>query len=147
MAKPTIEVNIRYVNGEPMLDDVGTALLFGIQPEQLAGLVADGPAALPAEWVKQGRRRAREAMSRTGTTAMVDAMAYWAGKDHGAKLVLMALFDSTIAHDTNEYIKQLKMPAHTAALALVSLVDDCVSSSACVFLPGFNNSAVGLSRS
>jgi hypothetical protein len=48
-----------------------------------------GVITLPLEWLKAGRRRAREAQAHTGCNNMVAVMEYWAGEDHGARLDLV----------------------------------------------------------
>ena len=81
----TIHVLIR--DGEPLIDNQCLALLLGVEVEALRGLpIQNGSTSVPADWVKRGRRRAREAQAHTGSTAMLDSLRYWAMRDHGATL-------------------------------------------------------------
>lgn len=80
----TITVHIRDVDGEPMFSLEGVELLFGVPAE----LITVGTP-FPQEWIKAGRRRAREAMAATGSDFVLDIMRYWAQKDHGAALEIV----------------------------------------------------------
>jgi len=44
---------------------------------------------LPPERLRQGRRRAREAMAHNGSDHMLDGLKYWARRDHDADLVVV----------------------------------------------------------
>lgn len=82
-----ITVTLRHVEAEPMLDAHAMSLLFGVDVTAVRALpFTNGASPIPREWVKRGRRRAREAMAHTGSSAMLDALEYWAHKDHGAAL-------------------------------------------------------------
>ncbi|ORM29237.1 hypothetical protein [Williamsia sp. 1135] len=75
------------VDGEPFLSTDALSLLLGVDE----GLIAErfkqtdpstsaGVMLLPEAWMKQGRRRAREAMAHTGSNDMLSALRYWARK-------------------------------------------------------------------
>jgi hypothetical protein len=50
----------------------------------------NGHAPIPIEWIRSGRRRAKEAASRTGSNDMVSVLEYWAArKDRGANLEII----------------------------------------------------------
>lgn len=86
----TITVTIKNIDGEPMVDAEGMALMFGVDPAAARALpVVNGGSHIPREWIKRGRRRAREAMAHNGSGAMLDALEYWARKDHGAALTVV----------------------------------------------------------
>lgn len=83
----TITTRIRNADNEPMLDAEALALLFGVDLAEVHALpMVDGHSRIPREWVKRGRRRAREAQAHTGSDFILDALDYWARKDHGAAL-------------------------------------------------------------
>lgn len=87
---PTITITVKDVDGEPMLDSQCMALLFGVEVAAVNALpFRDGQSAIPSMWIKRGRRRTREAQAHTGSTAMLDALEYWAAKDHGALLTVV----------------------------------------------------------
>ena len=78
----------RLVDGEPMIGVAGMSLLFGVPTTDVEKLRVDhGTTHLPEGWVRRDKRRAREAKRWGGSDAMVDALAYWAQKDLGARLV------------------------------------------------------------
>lgn len=73
----------RIIDGEPMISAAGMALLHGITVEALTAEMTrqrqrTGEFKMPTEWVRQGRRIAREAMAATGSTSMRDAIDYLA---------------------------------------------------------------------
>lgn len=80
-AHPTIAVVIREIDGEPMMDATGIALMFGITPDEI-------PVGEPfsRELLQQGRRRAGEAKAHTGQSDFESVLTYWARKDHEAGL-------------------------------------------------------------
>jgi hypothetical protein len=83
----TITVHVTDVNGEPMIDSTGPALMFGVATADVSALpMTNGTSPIPREWIKRGRRRAGEAKAHTGSDAMLDSLRYWAHKDHGAEL-------------------------------------------------------------
>lgn len=85
-AKPD-RINIASViEGEPMLSVDGMQLLFGVGTELISAHFKRSMK-IPDEWVKSGRRRAKEAQASTGVNAMVDGLIYWARKDHGADII------------------------------------------------------------
>lgn len=96
--QPTITVTINAINGEPMLDMIATAVLFGVDADQLTTHIrqqspglADGVmfnAKFPGAWLKAGRRRASEARAATGSSDFLDVLRYWAMRDLGANVVL-----------------------------------------------------------
>jgi hypothetical protein len=64
------------------------ALLFGVTAEQAAQLrAAHGTTHLSQDWVKRGRRRAKEAKRWGADSSMLSGLAYWAAKDLGAQLI------------------------------------------------------------
>ncbi|WP_370501192.1 hypothetical protein NWT09_14095 [Mycolicibacterium sp. jd] len=70
-----------------MLDAWAMALMFGVQPEDFKALpLVDGATRVPRHWIKRGRRRTREAAAATGSDFLLDILAFWAMKDHGATL-------------------------------------------------------------
>jgi len=78
---------VKIIDGEPMLDKYCMGVLLGVEPDAMLALpVEDGKSKIPRDWIKRGRRRAREAMAHTGSDAMLDCLRYWAPKDHGAEL-------------------------------------------------------------
>lgn len=83
----TITIRVTDIDGEPMLDATAMSLLFGVRTEEVSALpIGNGTTRLPTEWLKRGRRRAREAMAHTGSDAMLDNLRYWARQDHAAEL-------------------------------------------------------------
>jgi hypothetical protein len=82
-----ITVHFTEINGEPMLDSAAMALLFGVEAEAVHDLpMTNGTSPIPREWVRRGKRRAKEAMAHTGSDALLDSLRYWARKDHSADL-------------------------------------------------------------
>lgn len=74
----------RYIDGEPVLSAAGMAVLLGVTEEQMRTLAAThgtDVAHIPAEWVKAGRRRAKEYQAATGRDDMLGALEYWAEKE------------------------------------------------------------------
>ena len=74
----------------PVLGVEGLSILTGVTEDELRlrSMLAEGDLdtrtwMLP-EWWKAGRRRAREAMAATGSDALVNAIRYWAAREHGA---------------------------------------------------------------
>lgn len=87
MTNSTITIEIRNVDTEPLLDAQAMALMFGVRLEDVNALpVVDGASCIPSHWIKEGRRRTREAMAHTGSDFILDALAYWALKDHNSTL-------------------------------------------------------------
>ncbi|BDB44554.1 MULTISPECIES: hypothetical protein [Mycobacterium] len=83
----TITIRVREIDGEPVLDAAAVELLFGVEQAAFTALpLIDGRVRLPREWVRRGKRRAREAMAHTGSDTMTDCLRYWARKDHNAEL-------------------------------------------------------------
>lgn len=83
----TMRMYIKRIDGEPMLDAQCMALLFGVETTAVHALpIADGAMRIPPEWVKRGKRRAREAMAHTGGRGVIDVLRYWAQRDHNAEL-------------------------------------------------------------
>jgi hypothetical protein len=77
----------RVVDGEPMISVGGMSLLFGVPTAEVEQLgVEHGTAHLPDDWVRRGKRRAKEAKRWGASDAMLDALAYWATKDLDARL-------------------------------------------------------------
>lgn len=78
----------RLIDGEPMLGAAGMSLLFGVTEAEAKQLRVDhGTTHLPADWIKRGRRRAKEAKRWGADESMLGALAYWAAKDLDAQLV------------------------------------------------------------
>lgn len=74
----------RCVDGEPVISAKGLALLLGVPEDQVRALAAThgtDVAHIPAEWVKAGRRRAKEYQAATGRDDMLGALEYWAEKE------------------------------------------------------------------
>ena len=72
-----ITVRILVLDGEPLIDNQCRSLLLGVEVEALRGLpVEKGSSSVPREWVKLGRRHAREAQSHTGSNAMIDSLRF-----------------------------------------------------------------------
>lgn len=87
MTTPNLTVTVKVINGEPMLDAQCMALAFGVEIADIKALpVVDGCSRIPREWARRGKRRAQEAMAHTGSEFILDVLAYWARKDHGAEL-------------------------------------------------------------
>lgn len=89
MNPKTVVIRIATDGGEPLLDPTALGLLFGIAPETIraqAHYDSDGYAWFRPEWIRAGRRRAREAAARTGSDDMAAVLEYWARQDHGAEL-------------------------------------------------------------
>lgn len=72
---------IRTIGGEPMLSADAMSLLFGVTPEAITEHSTDPMTVFPAEWIKAGRRRTREAQAATGKDDILAVLAYWARKD------------------------------------------------------------------
>ena len=72
------------------IDADGLALLFGKDVGEVRALpVVDGVVQIPREWMEEGRRRSSEAMAATGSKVAVDALRYWARRDHNAELAVV----------------------------------------------------------
>lgn len=82
----TIRVPLDPEHG-PLLSPEAMSLLLGVTADKIRALPGTDIMMLPAEWMKSGRRRAKEARAH-GHDDMVGAMTYWAEKDHGASLVI-----------------------------------------------------------
>lgn len=85
-ANPQLILTVKVIDGEPMIDKTGMSLLFGVAEELVTALTANGPAPIPDEWIRNGKRRAKEAAAHTGSNDMVSSLTYWARKDRGAEL-------------------------------------------------------------
>jgi hypothetical protein len=81
----TTTCQITVIDGEPMLDATTMSLLFGVDPDTVTATLRADPK-VPYEWIQAGRRRAREAMARTGSNSLIDALTYWARHDLGTDL-------------------------------------------------------------
>jgi hypothetical protein len=78
----------RMIDGEPMIGVGGMSLLFGMPTTDVEQLrIEHGTTHLPDDWVRRGKRRAKEAKRWGQSGAMLDALAYWAAKDLDAHLV------------------------------------------------------------
>lgn len=72
-------------DGEPMLSAKGMAVLFGLPLDEIqeasrrAGTKEQ--LLIPADWMRRGRLRAKEAQAATGETDMHSALMYWYGKE------------------------------------------------------------------
>ena len=83
---------IRRSDGEVTLSVQGASLIFGVPSEHL-----DGRTDMPEEWIRRGRRRAREAAAHGDDDTVVCVLDYWARKeltdagvlDLGAEVVLI----------------------------------------------------------
>ncbi|WP_406816191.1 hypothetical protein [Mycobacterium sp. M23085] len=89
----SMKLTIKVVNGEPLIDATALSLLFGVGEELVTALSArdttNGYTTFPPEWIRNGRRRAREAFAHTKSNDMVSSLTYWARKDRGAELQLV----------------------------------------------------------
>lgn len=80
-------VTISGLDGpDPKLDNAAVLLMCG---HDLRELGTDGTAQFPAEWLRDMKRRHREAAAHTGTTDLVEFLEYWARKDHNAELLVV----------------------------------------------------------
>jgi|GEM_PF-2699013 hypothetical protein len=82
-------IQVRQIDGEPMIDNNATALLLGVDAELISAHYrrsGNGVNTLRDAWVQSARRRAREAMAHTGSESMLDALRYWAQRAHAAEL-------------------------------------------------------------
>lgn len=87
MTTMTIRVLVSTENGE-MLPVEAMSLLLGVPAEEIrVRKLFNSAMALPPDWLKSGRCRAKEAQAH-GHTNMAGAMNYRAKKDHGADLVI-----------------------------------------------------------
>jgi hypothetical protein len=85
----TVTIRIAEHNGEPMIDTAAMSLLFGIDEATIAAhwdTMTGDMLTLPAEWVRNGKRRAKEASANAGVNDVVAMLSYWAMKDLGATL-------------------------------------------------------------
>jgi hypothetical protein len=92
MTPKTVVIRIATDGGGPLLDPTALGLLFGIAPETIRAQVhydSEGYATFPLEWIRAGRRRAREAAAHTGIDDMGAVLAYWARQDHNAELAFV----------------------------------------------------------
>lgn len=85
-----LTITVKVVHGEPMIDVTAMSLLFGVDEKLIAAQrrrsFNGSTTSFPDEWFRNGRRRAKEAASRTGRNDMVSSLEYWAHKDRGAQL-------------------------------------------------------------
>jgi hypothetical protein len=83
----SITTTLRRIDGEWMLDAQAMALMFGVDRWAIDALPLDnGQMRIPHEWVRRGKRRAKEATARTGSGFILDILRYWARQDHNADL-------------------------------------------------------------
>lgn len=83
----TYVITITEHAGEPMLDAAAMALMFGVTLSDVKALeFFNGASRIPDEWIRQGRRRTREAAAHIGSNDFHDVLAYWAQRDHNAEL-------------------------------------------------------------
>lgn len=76
------------IDGEMMIGPAGMSLLFGVtEAEAIELRVEHGTTHLPADWIKRGKRRAKEAKRWGADDSMLGALDYWAAKDLDAQLV------------------------------------------------------------
>lgn len=76
MSGPLYKANDR---GEPMLSIDAMGLLFGVTGDEIRESMREQgapekPWVIPPEWIKQGRRIARESMAATGSTSLKDSI-------------------------------------------------------------------------
>ncbi|MCV7091767.1 hypothetical protein [Mycobacterium interjectum] len=88
-----LTLTVKVINGEPMLDATAMSLLLGVDEQLIAALprrdFANGYTPIPQEWIRNGKRRAKEAAAHTGSNDMVSSLTYWAAKDRGAELQIV----------------------------------------------------------
>lgn len=99
-------LTIRVANSVhgPLLPAEALSLLFGVAIDEIRAhmeLSAKGLTSMPPDWVRSGRRRAREAQAHNGYDDMVSVMQYWARKDFDADLVIEN-FDPSSAGGADE---------------------------------------------
>jgi hypothetical protein len=84
---------VKVIDGEPMIDATVMSLLFGVDEQLINALsrrdTANGYTPIPMEWIRNGKRRAKEAAAHTGNNDVVSALTYWARKDRGALLQIV----------------------------------------------------------
>lgn len=83
----TYTVTITDIDGEPKMDAAAMLLMSGHDIRELD--YRSGGASIPPEWIRDMKRRHREAAAHTGTTDLVEFLEYWARRDHGAELVVV----------------------------------------------------------
>jgi hypothetical protein len=87
--KPTMLIT--EVNGVEVMSADALALLFGVPAdaitEYLRRNIINDMTAFPAEWLKAGKRRVKEASAATGTNQLLEILEYWADRDLGAVIV------------------------------------------------------------
>jgi hypothetical protein len=98
---PTFTVKIRAVDGTELIDSDTMALMLGVDAHLIdehlirrPGLLEDGNyfnAYLPHGWIKQGRRRTREAAAATGSNDILSVLSYWAQRDLGATIAIQLI--------------------------------------------------------
>ncbi|MCQ4364561.1 hypothetical protein KQR54_26130 [Mycobacterium gordonae] len=82
-----ITIHVRQIDGDILLDSQALTLAFGVDVAAVKALpVVDGVSRIPREWARRGKRRAAEASAHTGSEALLDALRYWARRDHNADL-------------------------------------------------------------
>lgn len=87
-----LTVRLIRTDDDVLVDAMAGALLMGIPVDEVCVYMPDdGVTAidvLPADWLRQGRRRSREAAAHMGTECLVDTLRFWAYVDFGATLVV-----------------------------------------------------------
>jgi hypothetical protein len=85
----TVPIWLDPATGEPVLGAEGLALLFGKPVAEVRAAAAevgslDTQEWVPSDWWPAGRRRSAEARAHGDSITMLDAVKYWARKEHDA---------------------------------------------------------------
>lgn len=87
--KPTMLITEH--NGVEVMSTDALSLLFGVPADAITAHmkshIIHDMTAFPAEWLKAGKRRVKEASASTGTNQLLEILEYWADRDLGAVLV------------------------------------------------------------
>lgn len=87
--KPTILITEH--NGQDVMSADALALLWGVPPDEIAAYmkhhIINDMTAFPAEWLKAGKRRVKEASAAVGTNQLLEILEYWAARDLDAIIV------------------------------------------------------------
>lgn len=72
-------------DGEPMISAKGMAVLFGLPLDEIHEASRRAGTSeqflIPADWMRRGRLRAKEAQAATGETDMLSGLKYWFNKE------------------------------------------------------------------
>ena len=82
----TYTISITERDGEAMLDCSGMALMYGVTEADIHAIT---PGPIPADWTRNGRRRASEAAASIGSRDWLDVLRYFARAEHNAELLVI----------------------------------------------------------